>query len=77
MKQVAGPGMPGVLFVEGEQFNVRRFYMPPTAAQIGALDVPAHTRRFMLPLKTDSPPPWPPKPGARRRNRQRRGALRI
>ena len=30
VRQVAGPGSPGVLFVEGEQFNFRRFYAPPS-----------------------------------------------
>ncbi len=29
MRPVGGPGSPGVLFVEGEQFNVQRFYDPP------------------------------------------------
>lgn len=29
VRAVGGPGVPGVLFVEGEQFNVRRFYAPP------------------------------------------------
>ena len=29
VKPVAGPGSPGVLFVEGERFNVARFYAPP------------------------------------------------
>ncbi len=28
-RPVAGPGSPGVLFVEGERFNARRFYAPP------------------------------------------------
>ncbi len=65
VKQVAGPGMPGVLFVEGEEFNVRRFYMPPTASQIGQASSELIPDGFLLPLKTDSPPPWPPKPGAK------------
>ena len=65
VKQVAGPGMPGALFVEGEQFNVRRFYIPPTASQIGGSTSQLIPDGFILPLKTDSPPPWPPKPGAR------------
>ena len=65
VKQVAGPGMAGVLFVEGEQYNMRRFYMPPTAAQIGDSTSQLIPEGFMLPLKTDSPPPWPPRPGAR------------
>jgi hypothetical protein len=29
VKPVGGPGSPGVLFVEGARFNVRRFYAPP------------------------------------------------
>ncbi len=38
VRQVAGPGMPGVLFVEGDQFNVRRLYSPPTDQEVkGAL----------------------------------------
>ncbi len=65
VKQVAGPGMPGVLFVEGEQFNVRRFYLPPSVAQIGDSASQLIPDGFLLPLKTDSPPPWPPKPGAK------------
>jgi hypothetical protein len=65
VKQVAGPGMPGVLFVEGEEFNLRRFYLPPTAPQIGQASSELIPDGFLLPLKTDSPPPWPPKPGAK------------
>jgi hypothetical protein len=34
VKPVGGPGSPGVLFVEGEKFNVNRFYAPPTAPTI-------------------------------------------
>jgi hypothetical protein len=30
VKPVGGPGSPGALFVEGQQFNVARFYVPPT-----------------------------------------------
>jgi hypothetical protein len=29
VRPVGGPGSPGVLYVEGEQFNVQRFYVPP------------------------------------------------
>jgi hypothetical protein len=29
VRPVGGPGSPGVLFVEGERFNVSRFYAPP------------------------------------------------
>jgi hypothetical protein len=29
VKPVGGPGLPGVLFVEGQQFNIARFYAPP------------------------------------------------
>ncbi len=34
IRPVAGPGSPGVLFVEGERFNVRRFYAPPAAPNV-------------------------------------------
>jgi hypothetical protein len=34
VKPVGGPGSPGVLFVEGERFNVSRFYAPPPAPNI-------------------------------------------
>jgi hypothetical protein len=34
VRQVGGPGLPGVLFVEGQKFNVRRFYAPPAAPNI-------------------------------------------
>src|SRR5262249_13416295 len=50
---------------EGEVCNVRRFYMPPTASQIGNSTSELIPDGFLLPLKTDSPPPWPPKPGAK------------
>jgi hypothetical protein len=31
VRPVGGPGSPGILFVEGERFNVQRFYAPPPA----------------------------------------------
>ena len=31
VRSVGGPGSPGVLFVEGQKFNVSRFYAPPAA----------------------------------------------
>ena len=34
VKRVGGPGSPGILFVEGEKFNVSRFYAPPAAPNI-------------------------------------------
>ena len=34
VKPVAGPGSPGVLFVEGEKFNLSRYYAPPAAPNI-------------------------------------------
>jgi hypothetical protein len=34
VKPVGGPGSPGVLLVEGEKFNVNRFYAPPAAPNI-------------------------------------------
>ncbi len=38
VKPVGGPGSPGILFVEGERFNARRFYAPPPP--------PTYTPRF-------------------------------
>ncbi|HEU5117477.1 MAG TPA: hypothetical protein VFT74_12605, partial [Isosphaeraceae bacterium] len=35
VRPVAGPGSPGILFVEGQRFNVRRFYAPPPAPHVG------------------------------------------
>jgi hypothetical protein len=34
VRPVGGPGSPGILFVEGERFNVRRFYAPPPPPNI-------------------------------------------
>jgi hypothetical protein len=34
VRPVGGPGSPGILFVEGEKFNVNRFYAPPAAPTI-------------------------------------------
>ena len=34
VRPVGGPGSPGVLFVEGERFNVQRFYAPPPPATV-------------------------------------------
>src|SRR5262249_7124265 len=34
VRPVGGPGSPGVLFVEGERFNVSRFYAPPPAPNV-------------------------------------------
>ena len=33
VKPVGGPGSPGVLFVEGERFNTKRFYAAPPPAE--------------------------------------------
>lgn len=41
VKPVAGPGSPGVLFVEGEKFNVSRFYAPASGTEHHAA-----TRRY-------------------------------
>ncbi len=51
VKQVAGPGTPGTILVEGEEFNVRRFYMPPTTSQIGQSTSELIPDGFLLPLK--------------------------
>ena len=37
VKPVGGPGSPGVLLVEGERFNVSRFYAPPTAPNVAVV----------------------------------------
>jgi hypothetical protein len=37
VKPVGGPGSPGVLFVEGEQYNVRRIYAAPTPPNLPRL----------------------------------------
>ncbi len=63
VRQVAGAGSPGILKVEGEQFNVRRFYAPPTVEQTEALFVDVPNGRHILPLQFNSSPPGPP-PGA-------------
>jgi hypothetical protein len=34
VRRVGGPGSPGILFVEGERFNVSRFYAPPPPPNI-------------------------------------------
>jgi hypothetical protein len=34
VRPVGGPGLPGVLFVEGEKFKANRFYAPPAAPDI-------------------------------------------
>ncbi len=35
VRPVAGPGSPGILYVEGQRFGVRRFYAPPAAPNLG------------------------------------------
>lgn len=64
VRQVGGPGSPGALLVEGERYNVRRFYAPPSVEQTQQLfiDMPIH--RPILPLQLNSSPPGPP-PGSR------------
>ena len=34
VRQVAGPGLPGTLLVEGARFNYRRMYLPPSVQQV-------------------------------------------
>ncbi len=64
VRQVAGPGLPGVLLVEGQRFNVRRFYAPPSDHQLaGMMMAGPSPSSFELPLQTDSKPSpgdWPP-----------------
>ena len=56
VNQVAGPGMPGVLMVEGEKFNVRRFYAPPTVAQTQSIfiDHEVGIPDYAAPVQLDS-----------------------
>ena len=37
VRPVNGPGQPGVLFIEGTDSRLRRFYAPPTLADVGSL----------------------------------------
>ncbi len=65
VRQVAGPGSPGYLTVEGTIFNVRRNYSPPSMSQtqdlfVNGLNVP----RYRLPMQFNSSPVGPP-PGSR------------
>ena len=60
VKPVGGPGSPGVLFVEGEQFNVARFYAPPPPPNI----VPRARRhhpfdRSGMPVIIETSARWP------------------
>jgi hypothetical protein len=64
VRQVAGPGSPGVLMVEDERFNVRRFYAPPSVEQIEGLFINSQNGRPTMPLQFNSSPPGPP-PGSR------------
>jgi hypothetical protein len=64
VRQVAGPGSPGMLFVEGQRFIVRRFYTPPSVRQTEDLFVNPQMSRPVLPLQFNSTPPGPP-PGSR------------
>jgi hypothetical protein len=61
VRQVAGPGSPGVLLTEGRQFNVRRYYAPPSVQQTESLFVDGgEMGRPTLPLQFNSSPPGPP-----------------
>ena len=51
VKQVAGPGMPGTLLVEGEEFNVRRFIYAPDRLADRSGDLRAHTRWLSPPAE--------------------------
>ncbi len=69
VRQVAGPGLPGVLIVEGEQFNFRRFYSPPTDSEtasvfvLGAGAQPLSPQTW--PMEFNSHPASRPPPGSR------------
>jgi len=67
VRQVAGPGSPGVLTVEGAKFNVRRSYSPPSMSQTQDLFVDnPEMKRFTLPMQLSSDPPGAgPPPGSK------------
>ncbi len=50
VRPVNGPGQPGVLFVEGKQFNLRRQYSPPAGPVLQPGDRLAGTDEFGLPV---------------------------
>jgi len=60
VRQVAGPGLPGMLLVEGEKFNVRRFYAPPTVSQTQGVFIDHEVGIPTYPLQFNSTPPGPP-----------------
>ncbi len=73
VRQVAGPGSPGVLFVEGEQFNFRRFYAPPSVAQTPACSSTGHRRTAACarPSLARRPPPGTAPPTGSQMRRER------
>jgi hypothetical protein len=52
VRQVAGPGSPGVMLVQGARFNVRRWYAPPSVQQVEQLFVDS---QLFTPPKTLAP----------------------
>jgi hypothetical protein len=64
IRQVAGPGSPGMLYVEGEKFNVRGFYAPPSAAQTQTMFVDPLDNRTMK-ITTDGIPRGGPPIGSK------------
>jgi hypothetical protein len=65
VKQVAGAGSAGYLMVEGEKFNVRRWYTPPSMSQTQAVFVNDLSARGHLALQFNSTPIETPPPGAK------------
>jgi hypothetical protein len=65
VKQIAGAGSAGYLTVEGEKFNVRRSYYPPTMSDTQAAFVEDPTVRGRLPLQFNSKDVNLPPPGSK------------
>ncbi|WP_435010960.1 polymorphic toxin-type HINT domain-containing protein [Tundrisphaera lichenicola] len=66
VRQVAGPGSPGFLMVEGEKFNVRRSYAPPSMSETQAafVDNP-FAERLSMALQFNSDHVTAPPPGSK------------
>ncbi len=74
VRQVAGPGSPGELLIEGQKINVRRYYSPPSMGAVQDMFVDnTAIPRLHWPLQFDSNPSGPP--GGSRYVGQNRGTM--
>lgn len=64
VKAVGGPGSPGVLFVQGERFNTRRFYAAPAPPNVAPMpgDVVSYDQ-FGMPVISRAAGPMPTQTG--------------